>query len=1017
MNTTKFLLKLAVAAAVVVGGARAARATTQYGSGSFTWDAGITSVWGVAPGGPYDAAAWANGNDAVLEGTAGTVSIDAAGVTAQNLTFNTEGFVVQNNTLTLSGAPSVIAANANATISATVSGAAGLTKDGSASLTLSGVSAYGGPTSVSAGMLQIGDGAANPSLNAAAYTIGGNATLYLDYAAIPSGQQSYFSQIAGAGLLVFNTTAEGDYAGFGGGVNQYYPNFGAGFTGTLQLDSGRMPTQGAGSLGGITSVVVKDGAQLGMWNDGTFPQNFTVAGTGWGEANYESALRLGSSLVSGNVTLAAATTLASAGTATISGVISGASTANLSLGTGAQWGTVILTATNTYAGATAINAGTLQLGNGGTTGALSPASAITANGALKFNRADTATQGTDFGVIVAGSGGIVQTGPGTVVLNNMNNYAGATAIDGGTLKLAPAQAFRYYRFLVTANNGNDGYNQISELHFYSNGAWIAAVGGTPASGLNNGENHWSQANDNNRNTKFGQEGVPYDITYDFGSPQSFDSYNWATANDRTPDRNPTRWMIQVSHNGATWVTLSDMTGSAQSGPNDLYTWSGTDPAHYLAVDGAPDGGAAFAYPLGTTNIAVNILPVSTPVTIAPGATLDLNGVSQTIASLADGSGGGGSVINSAGTPVLLTVNQAAGETTFNGTITDNGSANAISVVKSGAGTTKLVGNKAYTGPTVIEGGTLKLGSIASFRYYKFLVDSVYGGGGTGLQYSEMAFYSSGTNPGNGTRVFPVTATGDGGEYGDQGLGGLYDGNVGTKSYMGDLPRFVTYDFGTPQSFTGYDWAMANDMTPDRNPNNWFVLGSNDGSTWTTLDTQTGAGGTPTALHTYAAGWPLAPQPGSLLATTPVQIAGGAVLDLDGNMQSSIAGLSGSGLVTNGTLLAVNGMIAPGGTNAIGTLTVALSATLSGTLQADVATDGGSDLLAVQGDLDISGLSLVIANPGQLNTKQTYTLITCTGARTGTFASVTVPASRWHVIYQPDGTVKLFFVSGTMVVVM
>ena len=1012
-----YLKNLAIASAVVLCGSGVARAATQYGTGSLTWDDGLTAAWGSASGGAYDTV-WTNGNDAVFEGTAGTVSIGAAGVTAQNLTFNTDGFTVQNSTLTLSGTP-VLTAGANATISANIAGDAGLTKAGSANLTLLGTNTYSGSTSVSAGILQIGNGTVNPSLNAATYTIGANSTLYLYSASFPNGQQSYFSQIAGSGLLEFNTAAPspgvgvgGDYAGVG---SQWYPNFGSGFTGTLQLDRGRMPTQGAGSLGGITSIIVKDGAQLGMWNGGTFTQNFTLAGTGWGEANYESSLRLGSSFISGNVTLAAGTTLAAAGTATLSGVISGASTANLSLGTGAQQGTLVLTGTNTYTGTTTINTGALQLGNGGTTGALSPASTIADNGTLTFNRSDTVTQGTDFGVVIAGSGGIVQAGSGTLVLNNMNNYSGATTINGGTLKLAPLQthAFRYYRFHVTANNGNDAYNQISELHFYSNGVWKAAVGGSPTTGLNNGENHWSQSNDNNQGTKFGQAGVPYDITYDFGSPQIFNAYNWATANDSTPTRNPAKWMIQVSNNGSTWATLSDMTGSVQSGPSALYTWAGTNSEHYLAVAG--NDGAAYAYPLDT-KIDINVLPVFTPVKIAHGATLDLNGVSQTIVSLV----GDGNVTNSASTPVTLTINQTAGETNFNGSIADSGSANAISVLKSGTGTMKLAGNNTYTGSTVIETGTLKFGAREGFRYYKFQVNSVYGGGDNGLQYSEMAFYSNGTNPNNGTRVFPVTATGDGGQYADQGIPGLYDGNTGTKSYMGTpFPRFVTYDFGTPTKLTGYDWASANDMTPARNPNDWTVLGSNDGSAWTTLDTQTGAGATPTDLYAYAAGWPIspvAPPSSSLQAATSVQIAGGAVFDLDGNAQS-IAGLSGSGLVTNGTLLTVNGTIAPGGTNVIGTLTVATSAALAGTLQADVANDGSSDLLAVQGNLDLSsGISLVIANPNQLNTKKRYTLITYTGTRTGKFASVTVPDSRWRAIYPADGSVQLMFNGGTLIVI-
>ena len=154
---------------------------------------------------------------------------------------------------------------------------------------------------------------------------------------------------------------------------------------------------------------------------------------------------------------------------------------------------------------------------------------------------------------------------------------------------------------------------------------------------------------------------------------------------------------------------------------------------------------------------------------------------------------------------------------------------------------------------------------------------------------------------------------------------------------------------------------------------------------------------------------------SLYASTSVRIASGAVLDLDGNAQS-IGGLSGSGLVTNGTLLAVNGTVTPGGTNTIGTLTVATSVALAGTLLADVATDGSCDQLTIQGDLNMSGLSLVIANPSQLNTKKQYTLITYTGTQTGKFTSVTVPDTRWHALYPADGTVRLFFISGTLIVV-
>ncbi len=96
-------------------------------------------------------------------------------------------------------------------------------------------------------------------------------------------------------------------------------------------------------------------------------------------------------------------------------------------------GTLVLTNTNTYQGATLINAGTLQLGNGGTTGTLNPSSAIVVNSTygagannsltipstFAIDRSNTVTQGTDF----SGSG------IGTLSLTG-NTTSGSTTISG-----------------------------------------------------------------------------------------------------------------------------------------------------------------------------------------------------------------------------------------------------------------------------------------------------------------------------------------------------------------------------------------------------------------------------------------------------------------------------------------------------------------------------------------------------------------------------------------------------------
>lgn len=138
---------------------------------------------------------------------------------------------------------------------------------------------------------------------------------------------------------------------------------------------------------------------------------------------------------------------------------------------------------------------------------------------------------------------------------------------------------------------------------------------------------------------------------------------------------------------------------------------------------------------------------------------------------------------------------------------------------------------------------------------------------------------------------------------------------------------------------------------------------------------------------------------SVMLSTNVQVAvsANAVLDLDGNAQT-LAGLSGSGLVTNGSLT-VNGTLAPGGTNVIGTLTLVAAATLTGTLKTDVTSDGACDLLMTQGDLDVSRLTLELGNPSQLRPSRTYVIAACSGGTvSGQFVNIVNLPTAWHVTY-------------------
>jgi autotransporter-associated beta strand protein len=134
-------------------------------------------------------------------------------------------------------------------------------------------------------------------------------------------------------------------------------------------------------------------------------------------------------------------------------------------------GTVILANSNAYTGVTNVINGTLQLGNGGSTGSVSPSGAITLgnNGTLGFSRSNSMVQGVDFGGPISGGGLIVQNGPGALILTTTNTYTGSTNIAGGTLQLG------------TGVSGHDGsipntssVNDVSTLAYNLFGSQTAA---------------------------------------------------------------------------------------------------------------------------------------------------------------------------------------------------------------------------------------------------------------------------------------------------------------------------------------------------------------------------------------------------------------------------------------------------------------------------------------------------------------------------------------------------------------
>ncbi len=141
-----------------------------------------------------------------------------------------------------------------------------------------------------------------------------------------------------------------------------------------------------------------------------------------------------------------------------------------------------------------------------------------------------------------------------------------------------------------------------------------------------------------------------------------------------------------------------------------------------------------------------------------------------------------------------------------------------------------------------------------------------------------------------------------------------------------------------------------------------------------------------------------------LTSSPVTVRGGVWLD---------GAISGTGTIGNGAVIEPRGSVSPGnGTNSVGTLTISgslIETDAYNLLDVSNSPGGANDLIAVQGNLNLSGTNILQINPtsGTLSSG-TYTLITYTGTLTGGALNLTVKGLTGvpYSITAGSGSVKL-----------
>ncbi|SPL62517.1 autotransporter outer membrane beta-barrel domain-containing protein [Ochrobactrum soli] len=365
-------------------------------------------------------APFADSSFAIFLAEAGDVTVDngLGDVRVSGMQFASDGYVVHGDAITMVGAPSTIirvgdgsaeGADFTAIVNSELMGDSRLVKTDLGTLVLGAANSYIGGTSINGGTLQI---SSNENLGDAAGDVSMNGGTLRTTSDMEIDRATELEELGG--------TIETD----GGTTLDYTADIG-----------------GAGSLtktGGGTLVLTGENSYVG----GTAINGGTIEisrDTNLGDATGPLGINGGTLLTTADIDMDRATTIG-VGNGTINTNGGTTLTQNGDIdGDGALTkagdGTLVLTGTGVYGGGTTIMAGTLQLGDGGTSGSIT--GDVSNYGTLAFNRVDTLS----FDGAISGSGNIRQTGEGTTIFNRQSNYTGTTSVEAGTLAAGGANVF------------------------------------------------------------------------------------------------------------------------------------------------------------------------------------------------------------------------------------------------------------------------------------------------------------------------------------------------------------------------------------------------------------------------------------------------------------------------------------------------------------------------------------------------------------------------------------------------
>ena len=844
----------------------------------------------------------ANNNTIVVDGSSAVATVGANGIilgydvnTGNSLIVTNGGTVTSagqvvvgsatssgggQNQIVISGAGSSLTAQGLLTVadssdsnSVTVQNGGTLASAGGAVISVSESSSYAG-----AGNSVLVTGAGSLWTNTGDLTIGntgGGAVTVAGGATLVSDTITIANQTGSTGVLNVGTLG-----GFDTGVTVTTPAiyFGSG-SGALNLNQADTMTLGSVLVGNGALNQNGSGTSVLTGNSSAFTGTTTISG-GTLQVGASNAAFFDNGLGSGAIVNNGTLAFRQYNSIVMSNALSG----NGTLLQDSYSATTTLAGANTSTGAVIVNSGTLQIGNGGTSGSLGSGGVTLANynSLLTFNRSDDITVAND----ISGLGGISQIGFGKLTLSGANSFQNVNTIDNGSVAITGSLAGGNGRFYVgnttsgaalSIGNGASvtlGTVDVGETSSANNntltvnGGTLSLAGSLSVGAATNGNSGNTLVINNSGTVSSGNlyVGVAGGASAGNNSVSVSGTGSSLTANGGTVGNfigaNSSSNSLTVS-GGASFTALGNTYIGAAGGVANVATVTGAGSiwSNSGTIYAGQNGG-------GTLNISSGA-----SVTASGGLTIAANAGSTGTVNV--GSAGGsdtGVTLNASGISMgagnaALNFNQAD-TTTIAAPISGTGG----TVSQAGTGKTILTGASSFSGTTAITRGTLQVGNgLGTATLGK---TSIQNGG-------VLAFNNAGTS------VFAGTISGTGSFSQNGGTTVL----SGVNTFTGD----TAITAGTLQVGTGgqlgngnYAGAIANSgslsYTSDLNQTLSGIISGSGLVTKSSASTLTLAGANTYNGSTTVNGGTLSLGTTGSLASKALAVTGGSTLLLGNNNQ-------------------------------------------------------------------------------------------------------------------------------------